>query len=583
MHPVIKRIIRRLNVVENINNNIEWKDPHSPNYDRQWAEDALYHTIGPLTDNPRWTPNPWTSKSEPVPGFAPGGPAPQWSPTEVVYAMAGDPSLLFKPGTKDHPRSPSYGNMGGSPLYRMAMRTARRFARGSDRSFIEDMYGNGFIELSKLMQPGYDEGRAPFVSYVTRNILGAMENGVGGTSQGVKALGGDAERGVYDTDAEGNRVEVGREKTGTSGIKALMSAETPDAARKIANQVKGKFQSTRTGEKHPDNPFGVHSSQFYQVAMNYANALESGDSDRIEAAQSQIAQLQSEIEDSQVFIPGASTGMGQAISTGDRKSSIGVASMDVENDSESGGTMAGNIMGDDGGDSWIDPESVYYILDIALKYDIGKILGHLPKYQQAAVAAGAKDGKIGGVLTVNELRYIIRYLGPLGSNYPGKGVPRSNTSKPRDSNGWWRPGEDPEIEPMANGETWQSIWSRNNYPAMGPTEIKREMTEEVREFAQLGIPTVRTIKIKAGEEPEALTKVAVNTAYKQAVVKLKIIADIHKSHLGLDESITKALASHGFPILEWDDIDRRLISDACNYIVRGLRKTMLAEAFDILR
>ena len=59
--------------------NASWKDPYSPNYDRQYAEDVLYHTIGPLTDSPRYTES-WSGSATPPPGYQPGGPAPAREP-----------------------------------------------------------------------------------------------------------------------------------------------------------------------------------------------------------------------------------------------------------------------------------------------------------------------------------------------------------------------------------------------------------------------------------------------------------------------------------------------------------------------
>jgi len=104
---LLNRLERRLYTISE-DNNPSWKSPHTPHFDRQYAEDCLFHTVGPLTDNPRWVNGNWTSPGYnikgPPPEFEPGGPAPQWTPEEIVYAMAGDPSMLFR--ASENPRSP---------------------------------------------------------------------------------------------------------------------------------------------------------------------------------------------------------------------------------------------------------------------------------------------------------------------------------------------------------------------------------------------------------------------------------------------------------------------------------------------
>lgn len=557
MPGILDRLNRKFRTISEQYGDASWKDPHSEEYDRQWAEDALFHTIGPLTDTPQWLSR-WTSESEPVPGFTPKGPAPRWTPEEVIYAMAGDPNLLFR--GKDNPRSPQYGNRGGSPLFRMARKVARYYNRDKDRSFIADLYGNGFIPLVQMMQPGFDESRSPFISYVMRNLQSAMEHGTGGEVRASLAAGRESE------------------KTGLRGMQSLLDETNPQKVREAANVVKGKYREQRSHDKHPDNPFGPFSSAYYQTAMDYADALETNNIDAIEAARNRMQQLIDDVDAYSTPVRGASTGLGQAISTPDRKTSIGIASMDAPTKGgDDEGSMAGNIPSDAGGESWIDPETVEYILSIALNYDLGSILAGSERYKAMAAELGAKRG-IGGRMTVNELRYVIRTLGPLGSNYPGEGNPRTSTETPRDSRGWWQPGEDPEIEPLPDSNGfWHSIWSRNNYPAMGPQAIANEMTDEVREFNKLGIPTARKIKTKKkGNKTveEVLTKVAVGNTVKTAVIKLKIIADIHRDQLGFGESVSH----NGRTILEaCDPIDASIIAETCDHMVRKINRVLVFE------
>ena len=569
MSKILDRLNERFRLLaEQQNQSGEWwKDPNSQNYDRQVAEDALFHTVGPLTETPQWMNADWSSPGTPVPGYNPGGPAPRWTEYEVVMAYAGDPSLLFT--AKDNPRSPLYGNKGGAPLFRLAKRVARHYARPNDRSFIEDLYGNGMIGLATIMKPGYDAGAkgytdkegnkrtTPFILFAKRTIQSAMEHGIGGSQRTSRAAGEES-------------------TTGLRGMKALLKETDPNRIREAAETVKGKYRETRSHDKNDDNPFGPFSSAYYQICMAYADALESGEEDQIEKAQNRMRQLIDEIEDFEIPIRGASSGLGQAISTpdrvkknaaGERINPINIQSMDVNDDE--GSSAAGNIPTDIDVD-WVDPESIEYVLDIAINYDLGKLLKSSKKYNEMAIKFKAKlnksgGAKIGGPMTAQELRYTIRRLGPVGSNYPGKGKPRENTNTPRDAKNWWQPGEDPEIEPIPNGGLWHSAWSRNGYDSMQPTEIGNEMTNEVLELHKLGIESARTERVLNGEP--AIGKVGVSNTTKAGIIKFKIIADIHRHELGMDESNLRK----GLPILEsLSKIDRLIIAETCDWIVSRL-------------
>lgn len=608
MSTILSRINARLSALsENVGLDTSWKDPGSGNYDRQKAEDALFHTIGPLMETPRWVNRPWSSPGEPVPGYKPGGPAPQWTEPEIIMAYAGDPNLLFKGA--DNPKSPSYGNKGGAPLYRMARRVARFYAKDKDRSFIDDLYSNGFIPLVQAMKPGFDEGREPFISWITRNVQSAMEHGVGGEERTDRAAGFDSRHTTGNKDDIISKDDFKDGQVGQRGVKSLVGVTDPQEVRRQAERVQGKFQNERLHDKHPDNPFGAFSSQYYQVAHMYADALETGDEDRIEGARNQLMQLADEIEDYSIPIRGASTGLGQAISTPDRKTSIGIASMDApgKGSNDTAG-MAGNIVGDDtrNDTSLADPETIGYVLDIAINYDLGTLLKGT-KYERIAGALGSKKG-IGGRMTVNELRYVIRSLpSSLGANYPGKGRMRAKIEVPRDKTGWWQPGEDPEIEPIPTGGKWTSIWTREGNAFMEPTQIAREMTEEVREFNKLGIKTVRSIKAKMKKGKafeEAVSNVSIITAIGKARVKLQLIADIHADELGIDDSLEdrqdvpdagilqarandaamaadpsamESIRRSGIISESLDRFDKMLVVEAARYMVRKLTRTIVLE------
>jgi hypothetical protein len=568
MAKIVDRINKKLRAIkENEALNLEhtpWKDPNSADYDRQKAEDALFHTIGPLTDSPRWVNNPWSSPGKPVPGFQPGGLAPQWTQDEIVMAYAGDPSLLFK-GSKDNPYSPHYGNKGGAPLYRLARKVARYYSRDKDRSFIQDLYSNGFIPLVQLMQPGFDESRQPFISYITRNVQSAMEHGTGGEQRTNRAAGGDSN------------------ETGLRGIQSLVDETNSDAVRRAANEVKGKYRTVRSHDKHEDNPFGPFSSQYYQTAMAYADALDSEDEQEIQRARDQLFQLKDDIDDYSVGIRGASTGLGQAISTKDRVKKdeqgniinpVNIASMDAPSKSgDETRTMAGNIEGDDGlDDSLADPETLRYVLDIAINYDLSSILKGT-RYEAIAV---------GGPLNPNEFRYVIRAMGPIGTNYPGKGYMRERTEIPREARGWWQPGEDPEIEPIPSGGKWTSIWLRNGGQYQTPSQIAQEMTQEVREFNKLGIETKRTIKVKKkkGKTYEEVVSIAsIIPPQKKAIKKLQIIATIHSDEIGLEgtNEVLENAQRAGILTEDIDKIDRLIIAETARFMVRRLKWGLVLE------
>ena len=638
------------------NQDVSWKQPGSADYDRQKAEDALYHPIGPLTKDPRWSKEEWSSASEPPDGYTPGGKAPRWTKTEIVLAYAGAPELL---GLKSsgNPRSPKYGTMGGSPMYRLARKTAREANRGNDNGFVEEMFDNGLAKLSELMLPGYDKSLSAFIPWVAADIKYAMWNGIGGTKGTMAAK---------------------------TAVTALKTETDPAKIRAAANRVKGKYQERRSPNKDEENnPFGVHSAAFYQIAMAYADALETGDRDRILASKNKIEQLAEEIEKSQVSVRGATTGAGQAISTLDRvkvrkirdeKGNVirterlnpvpSITSMDTPADD--GSTIAGNITGRAEQTNFADPEVMRYLLARALEVDLNAVLAadskfrkmaediyyaeseqkgtnkgpelraqaerlraEVQRYEQSAKELQAeseklfassqdidtqkkardkaeaakrktaeaarkaqkaidsdaeavhaennkpkrKAGKVtlGGPMTVNEFRYIIRGLGPIAAEYPGRGEMRSALQIPRDARGWWKPMEDPEIEVIPksdkhpDGGKWTSIWARNGYESMArsPSSIAEEMTQEVREFDELGIASARSEKVR--ETGTAMDKVAVSTTAMKARIKLAIIRHIYKYDIG--ESILRT-----FPIMEGlSTVDRQLVVETCTWMINQLR------------
>jgi hypothetical protein len=560
-------------MIEDVTGEASYKDINSPDYDRQVAEDALYHTIGPLTDAPRWAAE-WSSPGSPVPGFVPNGAAPRWTRDEIIIAYAGDPSMLAGT-TKDNPRSPKYGRTGGAPLYRQVMKQLRRFNRAGDFQAMADAYNNGLFGLLSFMRKGKDESRSAFIPFVWRGVEGAITSGVGSNVEAIRA-------------------SAAASKSGTRGLKSLFEVDSADEAREIANQVKGEYQTTQSDDLSPENPFGIYSSRFYKVAMDYANALEAKDEDMISAAEQNIESLLDTIKSDGVAVRGIGTGSEQAISTPDRSTSVSIKSIDAGKRGEDEARTATLDIPERPEDkSGIEPEAIEAALNICLTHDLGKEIGMTQTFQKIAIDAGAEiDARgvpvIGGPMTANELRYIIRNMGPLGKFYPGRKVVRKNLQIVRDAPGWWSPGEDPEIEPIpGTDQIWESIWLRSGCPHMGDTEISVEMTNEVRDLNANKIATKRTIKMKrdprTGEmtKEESISKVAVNAALRKAYVKLKIAADLWKRESGEEDDIDESRHKDGLLTIKesYDSIDRKMISEAFSYILRRVRHGILGNYF----
>lgn len=559
MKKLINRIDRRLTLVEDVSDEASYKDINSPDYDRQIAEDALWHTIGPLTDNPRWTAE-WKSRSTPVPGFVPNGPAPKWTKEEIIMAYAGDPSLLDGM-TKDNPKSPKYGR-NGAPLYRQAMNQLRRFNKVGNFQALADAYNNGMYGLLNFMRRGKDQSRSPFISYVFRGVEGAITSGVGTNKESINAL---------------------------RDLKLLREVDTPQQARDMADSIKGEYQSISSDDFTPDNPYGIYSSKFYKLAMDYADALEKEDEVAVDSAERDIEDLIKRVKEDAIAVRGIGTGSEQAISTMDRQTSIPIKSIDVGRKGEDDSRTATMDIAEQPADG-IEPEAIEYAIRSCLFYDLGATVGNIPRYQEIARQAGAEVGVnglavIGGPLTANELRYLIRNLGPYGLYYPGRGVLRKNVQIVRDAPNWWKPGEDPEIEKLPESdEIWKSIWLRAGSPPMEPTEISNEMTNEVRDLASNRIATKRTVQRKVSPDgtvrEEAISKAAISTALKKAMVKFRVAAYLYT--LEAEEDIDESLKTDRYrdfkTIVEnVDYIDRCMINDAFAFINRRIQLSLLGQ------
>jgi hypothetical protein len=296
---LLNKIDNRFKLLAEQINDGAWKDPYDPDYDRQQAENALHATLGPMTDGPTWDAD-WTDPS----GFThkKGTPAPIWTKDEVFIAIAGDPSK--PPGD---PRSPQYStttdigrNISAAPLWRWATEEAKKYSRFNYQD-VMDAYSNGAMAIVTMMRAGADESRVNVISWMKRNVLSAMEKGPSAVSWKAKSVMGNVSR--------------HKKSRGLVGLQGVLGETDPDRIREFANQVKGKYRSEKSDDVHNDNPFEQYSSRYYNVTMQYADALESEDDGRIENIKDEIENLVNDVRDDLTAItPGFETGQSEAIS-----------------------------------------------------------------------------------------------------------------------------------------------------------------------------------------------------------------------------------------------------------------------------
>lgn len=551
----LHKIYKKLNMLLESVSTESIIEPSNPDYDRQYAEDVLYHTAKPLTGEAVWFNKKWDSVYPQPEGFAPGAPAPSWTPEQVVFAMAGDPNLLWSSG----PRSPGHGRMGGSPLFRTAKRVAREFGRPNDRELIADLYSNGFVPLVRKMKPGFDAGKTPIMGYMKDDIESAMRNGIGGSVVGQTFVS-----------EQNTRSDI-------LGLKAVLKVTDPAIIRANAEKIAPEFRDEPRFDKHPGNPFLQHSPIYYYLLTRYAEALEGGDEAEIQGAKDAISEVIDTANDRMTPIRGAGTGIGQAVSSLDRKTAVGVVSADATAPGEEGGGLKDTLTAEDDSDGAVNSEVVNRVLEIALFYDVGKIIGKKSKYQSLGAEIGAK-GDVGGPFTANEFRYIIRSLGPIASNYPGRDVLRKAINIPREAKGWWQAGEDPEIDQMSSGALWSSKWRRDGYQALQPQAIADEMNAEIADLAQHGIQSARVLKTNSKGKDEAVGRVAINLTLKKAMFKMKVIATTNAADLGLDESTNTD--TNG--IIGKTYAERFLLSECANMMAGKIAKIIDDQANTIM-
>ncbi len=598
MSTFYNRLNKALSVLKEQYEETDWKNPRSPSYRRDYAEDCLFHTVGPLTANPTWSTTRWVARASelaPPEGYTPGGPAPRWTEEEVLIAYAGDPSKLFQSG----PTSPA-----GSPLMRLALKISRGGKR-TGRQEISDNYQNGLTELVKLMKPGRDASRSPFIGWVTRTIEGAVKHGVGTTS--------DVRSGIV---------------TMRSMLSAKNAARVEAGLSEIGENY--KEYSDRRYDRSPENPYGYLTPTVYEFGSNLIAAINDSDEEEIARVKAEIA---SELERLEVteHIPGATTGAFSAISTKDRETKLGQRSIDMPM-GDDGLTIGETLpsVADDLG-VYIDQEAVSEILKIGLTVDLADTYASSPDFGGFLSRAGAGIDEVRGVFTPDEYRILLRSLGTLAEKYPGRGKQRASSQVPRDAAGWWKPGEDPEIEPIQTGGLWRSAWLKTGMRLMSIEDITQELKDEISEFKELGIETARRSEIEAksvsfgdtgvisgrdlemynlavsgvsgaeiarrygiskqnvsnrlkklkarlatGEVPDLKSTVIdtqmVAKSAESAMKKVKLISEIYSEEIGLSESIVRD------PLFEsYNKLDRKLLSEAAMAIGTYLSNRLAIE------
>jgi hypothetical protein len=375
------------------------------------------------------------------------------------------------------------------------------------------------------------------------------------------------------------------------GLQGLSKLKDPDKVMDAISIIGPKYRSERSTDRDPGNIFAPYSADYYKIGVEYAEALRSGDEAAMKKSLENMDALRERVERVASFAPGASTGMGQAISTSDRKSSVGVVSADAQSGDDAKSTIGASLQGRSSVNTMEAKEPLQKVLDFGLRSDIKAVFKSLPPKMAANLLASFEEAgidvdEIGGRFTANEYRYVLRGLGSLlYDDYPGINVVRANLNVPRDTipagnnPRWWVPGEDPEIEPyMKDGSKakWTSIWRRTGMSNMGPTEIAAEMASEVEELESLGIKTVRKLKVskdaKGVVKKEALSKVSVSNQYQNALSKVKAIARVFKTEVSDSVEESALRSAVGF-----DGADRLIISEAAEFLVRTLDRVLIED------
>ena len=592
-----------------------WKDPYSSEYSREYAEDCLYHTIGPLTSNSRWVDKPWLSRvgNEAPEDFVPGGKAPTWTDSEVYIAFAG-----LSDGTNFHQRG---GNKGpasgkfGSPLYRIARRAAKQVASSTgkymDENLVEDCYQNGSVALVKLLQPGADRSLSPFISWAATQVEGAMTGGVGSDTRIDMLL---SDKSVYYVTPAGQvkvrlpvmakspnagelpeafrarqeravklraEAESSWVRKEVYGIQSLLQMTNPEEIYRAIDVVSEEYRYESKTDRASGNPFGHYSSEYYMFGSELAAAYEEGDQERIELAKQDLEKLESRAEGASAMILGTKTGLkpGHTITTPDRKTKTKIASISGGRPSAETGEAEEMQLADTRVDE--DPEApkpkelFNHVLKMCLNYDLRDIL----RGTKFLDVDEKKLDNIKGFMTSNQFRFLIRSYGQIASEYPGKGEMREKLNIPREMPGWWSPYEDPEIELVAGSEEiWESIWLRDGCHALKVPDIVEEMAAEAKEFEEgfiigegedekiVKIPINPSRMAKANGLSISRQKVSGDLA--SATQKFEMVVLAERRSLAQEESLSESINGKLVHLIIDDKLDRKIMMEQLNQLLR---------------
>lgn len=593
----------------------QWKNPYAQDYNREFAEDCLYHTVGPMTANSRWVNKPWTSRvgHEAPEDFTPGGKAPRWTDSEVYIAFAG-----LSDGTNFHTKG---GNKGpasgkfGSPLYRIAKRAAKKVASSTgkymDENLVEDCYQNGSVALVKLLQPGADRSLSPFISWAATQVEGAMTGGVGSDTRIDMLL---SDKSVYYVTPAGQvkvRLPVAAKSPNAGespeafrarqeraiklraeaesswvrkevyGIQSLLQMTNPEEIYRAIDVVSEEFRYESKTDRASGNPFGHYSSEYYMFGSELAAAYEEGDQERIELAKQDLLKLESRAEGASAMILGTKTGLkpGHTITTPDRKTQTKIASISGGRPSAETGEAEEMQLADTRVNDDLEapkPKELFnHVLKMCLNYDLRDIL----RGTKFLDVDEKKLDNIKGYMTSNQFRFLIRSYGPIASEYPGIGDMREKLNIPREMPGWWSPYEDPEIELVAGSEEiWESIWLREGCNALKVPDIVEEMAAEATEFEEgfiIGEGEDEKI-VKIPINPSRMTKAnglsisrqKVSGDLASATSKFEMVVLAERRSLAQDDSLSESVNGRLVPLIIEDKIDRKIMMEQLNQLLR---------------
>jgi len=585
----------------------KWKDPSNPSYIRSYAEDCLHKTYGPLRKDSTWSYDAWDPRAskyllgfEPPPprDYEPGERAPVWTENEVTVAYAGD---MGRAGDKDYKMILGPAN---SPLLNLAKKLARAYKVDNPEA-IQELYTNGLLRLSQLMKPGIDAG-APgpikkdgtrgdptgFISWIKNDLEKSLISGFGTTR---------AEK----------RAKTAATKLTTAKTAADVDSVLSPTFEGMQYQIDPEYQEEGPNkyDKNPGNPYGRYTWFIFQIGNELRQAILSKDTEQISTLKQELEEKIGEIESGNELTMGLSTGSMQAISTPRGTKNVPLTSIDKPIGDE-GFSAAETLVARTSKNTEPTPtEAAFFtVLEICLNLD-GVASKYLPtdpiewennivipanKVHQALKLT--KEGSLPKELHIErknllksfdsmEFRCVLRLLGGLCANYPGKGKMRSSLNTPRHSEGWWKPYEDPEIEPIPDFEDysddeeeqdrsasggdlaqkgeWTSAWRLKGSPLMGNKDIADEFRDEAQKMLEFGIPSAWANLVEAGNS-KIMSDQTVNKYGLRAYTKLIVVATMYKNR-SFAESV--------------DDTDRILISETALTMARVLSKSFEPTVF----